>query len=493
MKRLILLVAALYPRSWREEFGEEFSALLDDVKPRWRVFANVLGGAIRMQMTMGKNWLKLVVAMAVVAGIIGGGLGFRTAPQYVSSAVIAVKPVPDPVRPTSPAVLRKRMAEDVAELQARILSRAVLGSVINDPALQLYKGEQRRMPFEDVITRMRRDIRFGSRPSAAGDLAPLEFDISFSYSDPVKAQLAVKALISRFMEENVTSNLERSAMHKSFWRNQVKPAPPAPVGEIAELIDTATLPTKSSRPYLFANLARSVGLGVLLGLLAALIMRWPRASRKLGGFALAGCAVASAVCLLIPSLYTSTATMEILPAAITEDPLAQQPPATPATEFLSETEQQVTNFQSLSKIIQDRSFNLYSDVRGTKPMEEVVGDMRNNLHITPSKTATGMFSVSFTYSDRFKAQQIVTRLINSFEEANFKRERENAPGMSRVLWILDIASLPIDPVAPNRYRIGVFGLCGGLVLGGTLLFMRRSRAPVEPTGSWRPVQELHPS
>ena len=37
MKRLISLVARLYPRSWRAEFGEEFDAVLDDVKPRWRV------------------------------------------------------------------------------------------------------------------------------------------------------------------------------------------------------------------------------------------------------------------------------------------------------------------------------------------------------------------------------------------------------------------------------------------------------------------------
>jgi hypothetical protein len=49
MKRWIARVAALHPRSWRAEYGEEFGALLDDVKPGWRVFANVLGGAIQFR------------------------------------------------------------------------------------------------------------------------------------------------------------------------------------------------------------------------------------------------------------------------------------------------------------------------------------------------------------------------------------------------------------------------------------------------------------
>ena len=59
MKRWIAFVAVLYPRSWRDEFGDEFGALLDDVKPSWRVFRNVLGGAIQMQITEGTNWMKV--------------------------------------------------------------------------------------------------------------------------------------------------------------------------------------------------------------------------------------------------------------------------------------------------------------------------------------------------------------------------------------------------------------------------------------------------
>jgi hypothetical protein len=102
MKRWIARAAALYQRSWREEYGEEFDALLDDVKPRWRVFADVLGEAIRMQMTMGNNWLNLATATAACGAIMATGLSFTVAPQYVSSAVLSVTPQPDPLRPESP-------------------------------------------------------------------------------------------------------------------------------------------------------------------------------------------------------------------------------------------------------------------------------------------------------------------------------------------------------------------------------------------------------
>ena len=36
MKRLIRFLARLYPTRWRERYGEEFDALLEDSLPRWR-------------------------------------------------------------------------------------------------------------------------------------------------------------------------------------------------------------------------------------------------------------------------------------------------------------------------------------------------------------------------------------------------------------------------------------------------------------------------
>src|SRR5579872_2925196 len=116
MKRWISFVAGLYPRSWRAEFGEEFDALLEDFGPGWRVFVNVLGGAIRMQISTGTNWLKLAGAMAVIGAIAGLGISFTRAPQYVSSAVISVTPLVDPVRPMTAEALYERAAQRAGEM-----------------------------------------------------------------------------------------------------------------------------------------------------------------------------------------------------------------------------------------------------------------------------------------------------------------------------------------------------------------------------------------
>jgi len=65
MRRAIQLAANLYPQGWRERYGEEFDALLEDVKPGWKQFTDVLRGALKMQMTNATIYWKLAGALAI--------------------------------------------------------------------------------------------------------------------------------------------------------------------------------------------------------------------------------------------------------------------------------------------------------------------------------------------------------------------------------------------------------------------------------------------
>lgn len=56
MKRVIRFVARIYPRAWRQRYGEEFEALLEDTGADWRVVLDVLTGAMSMR---GRQWLKI--------------------------------------------------------------------------------------------------------------------------------------------------------------------------------------------------------------------------------------------------------------------------------------------------------------------------------------------------------------------------------------------------------------------------------------------------
>jgi len=491
MKRWIARVAAFYPRSWRAEYGEEFGALLDDVKPGWRVFVNVLGGAIKMQMTTGANWLKLAAATAAFGAVVAVGASFTVAPRYVSSAAISVTPQPDPVRPVSPQALRQRTAEHLTEMETEILSRTSLSEIIQRPSIDLYKRERQRMPLYDVIEQMRRNIRIEARSST-----PIVLSISFAYPDEVKAQAAVRALAARFTESNAVSNRTRETVYRTFWQDEAafrhaKPAPPPPVGETIAVLDPASLP-KSVGPNRIAFLAWGLGAGMLLGLLAALALRWPRGVLQLGGFAAAGCVLAGAASLLIPNRYTCTAVMEIAPAVLTEDPLATPPAATPAAEFLRQFEPQVLSVESLSRIIQYPRIDLYPRERARKPMEEVVRNMlARDLRVAVLNGGSGAaFSISFSYSDRVKARDVVQRLLTAFTQERIVRERVKALQMrddkhieilqrkaGENLEVIDPPSLPISPESPNRLLIAAAGLGIGLLLGAIALGLRRPRTP----------------
>jgi hypothetical protein len=429
MKRWIARAAALYPRNWRKEFGEEFDALLEDVEPGWHVFANVLGGAVRMQISSGSNWLKVIAATAVVGAIVAWGVSLTVAPRYESSAVMSVTPQSDPARPPAPeGALRQRAAAHIAEVETEILSRTSLWWIIRDPSLDLYKEERERLPLEEVIGQMRGNIRIQAHPSSAGGRAPIVFSVSFTYPDQAKAQAVVRSLVKRFAEANLVSNRERTTRYQNFWQDMsagslAKAVPPPPVGDTVAVLDPASRPMESERQNRITFLAWGLGAGLLLGMLAVLAMRWPRGVSRLGGFAAVGCVAAWSASFLIPNRYTSTAVMRIAPAEITEDPLATAPAATPAAEFLHHMEPQILSFQRLSTIIQDPRLDLYPPERARKSMEEVVRNMlARDLSIavvSPAFSATGTvsaFSISFSYFDPRKAQQLVQALITLFQD-----------------------------------------------------------------------------
>ena len=66
MKRLIRFIAKMYPESWRERYGEEFQALLDDTHTDGRIALDVLQGALRMRSTMVEPASVALVAMAAL-------------------------------------------------------------------------------------------------------------------------------------------------------------------------------------------------------------------------------------------------------------------------------------------------------------------------------------------------------------------------------------------------------------------------------------------
>ena len=142
---------------------------------------------------------------------------------YVSVASIRVVPpaVPEKLVPTNVSV---QMAERVAAMQQTILSRNTLTNIIQ--TYDLYRRERSRLPMEDIIEKMQRNITVsgltqlgggGTGPSAARAAA---FRIGFAYDNRYVAQKVTRDLMTRFIDENIRERFSQSQQTTQFLRDQ---------------------------------------------------------------------------------------------------------------------------------------------------------------------------------------------------------------------------------------------------------------------------------
>ena len=148
------------------------------------------------------------------------------------------------------------------------------------------------------------------------------------------------------------------------------------------------------------------------------------------GPAFLGVVVSICVAFLLPNEYSSKATMQITPAQVSDN-VVQSTISNSLNDRIQQMEQQILSRTALSAIINDPRLNLYVDERKTKPLEDVIEDMKHAVGIdfvslpgSLGKRATA-FDIRFTYSDRFKAQMTVQALMNKFDEANTNTQKND--------------------------------------------------------------------
>ncbi|MCU1259192.1 MAG: lipopolysaccharide biosynthesis [Bryobacterales bacterium] len=165
---------------------------------------------------MGPLFAGLVISCVVA---------FMLPNTYVSSAVLRISPA-QVSETLIPSTVSQQMNERIAQMQQQILSRTSLSDLIQNPTLNLYRRERDSQPLEDVIERMRsQDIRInivnlpgqGSRPASA-------FSISYAYNNRFKAQLVVQALITKFMESMVNVQRDQGKVTADFLTDEIAKA-----------------------------------------------------------------------------------------------------------------------------------------------------------------------------------------------------------------------------------------------------------------------------
>jgi uncharacterized protein involved in exopolysaccharide biosynthesis len=432
MKTLVRWAARLYPAAWRERYGVEMGALLEDVGPGAGDLWDIVRGAVSMQMTSLSFW-KILAGFAV-AGVLGAGIWSATlTDRYVSSAVLRISLAPQAAAGGTDVERKMAVMRHLQEMEQVTLSRTSLSSIIQKAGI--YANERKTLPLEDIVERMRnRDIRIHPT-NVRGEPA---FAVEVANENPAVAQAALRAIVTSLVEQN----LEVSRRPGSAATN-------------VEVLHPASLPSQPDGPNRVRVMGNGLAAGLVLGLVCGAIWsivrrkeRW--SIKRIGGFAAAGMALGVTVAFLVPDQFISTAVLRTADAGKLQTTIAQ-----------------VLSDDSLSGIV--RQENLFSREVSSGRMNDAVRKMREHIRVQLVHVALGAgegtaaFTISFQYSDRFAAQRVTRDLVTRFMGPQSGTE------------VLDPASDPQLPSSPNRLVIAELGTVAGILLGLAASRFRRPK------------------
>ena len=154
--------------------------------------------------------IALCLLIAVIAGL---GYYLRTPKLYQSTAVLSYEQ--QEINPTrmAPQQGRASLRDTISTLQEVVTSRNNLENVILQ--FSLYEEARRRLPIEDVVASMRRNITV--TPLPRGDI----FSVSFQGSDPQTVMRVTNALAALFIEENLKYREERATEIFRYTQNEL--------------------------------------------------------------------------------------------------------------------------------------------------------------------------------------------------------------------------------------------------------------------------------
>ncbi len=166
-----------------------------------------------------KGWIFGPFLFTLVASVVGV---YLYPDSYVSQAVVKIVPQQVPQNMVQSAI-NQQMSDRINSMAQTILSRSVLTTIIN--SFGLYQRERNRMPIEDVIELMKKDIQIQpvASPTGTTDRIPA-FAVTFSYENRLTAQRVVQDLVSRFIDENIRNRSNATFQTTQFMKDEMDDA-----------------------------------------------------------------------------------------------------------------------------------------------------------------------------------------------------------------------------------------------------------------------------
>jgi len=168
------------------------------------------------------NWIVGPLFAGLVISVV---VAFLWPDTYVSEAIIRFTPPKVPEKYVSTNV-NTQADQRINAMAQTILSRTNLEDTIN--ALGLYPSKRNRVPIEDIIEDMRKDIKIVEvtplRTQESAFIRSTAFRIQFAYQDRFLAQKVVQKIVRDFLDQNITDRDAQSKMTTEFLADATEAA-----------------------------------------------------------------------------------------------------------------------------------------------------------------------------------------------------------------------------------------------------------------------------
>ncbi|MCX6635542.1 MAG: hypothetical protein NT090_10750 [Acidobacteria bacterium] len=448
---------------------------------------------------LGPFFLGLVVSVVVA---------FLWPDTYISSAVIRVVPAQVPER-FVPSNVNAELGQLINSMTQQILSRAALTNLIQ--TYNLYPDDRKRKPMEDVIEAMRRDVRVGGVRSLTRQVGREQstisaFEVGFSYSDRILAQRLTADLVTRYIDENIRARASQSVLTTQFLRDQWETA--------KREYETAEQRLSDFRSRNAGRLPEQMSMG---------LQKLNALETRLAGVNSSVSRAGNDKLLLESQIQTLKSQF-----AFVATPSEETTAAAGRSERLVRLEQQILNAETIMNALRERYTETHPDVQRAKSELASLQASKTALtaeeltkpeskpqtvrRISPSsvveaKNIESMIARTLSMvqikeleiqelaKDRLDTEREIagvrqqlqasptsdTEYATLMQERNAARDRYDGLTVKKVqselatdlenrrqgemLELLDPASLPQNPAAPNRWIIVAVGTCIGLAVG----------------------------
>ena len=455
-----------------------------------------------------RGWIFGPFLFTLVASVVGV---YLWPDSYVSQAVVKIVPQQVPATMVQSAI-NQQMSDRINSMAGTILSRTTLTTIIN--SFNLYPRERSRMPIEDVIEEMKKQVQIVpvASPTQGTDRIPA-FAVQFSYENRYQSQRVVQDLVSRFIDENIRNRSNATFQTTQFmhdeldnakkdldgFENKVASFRMANNGRLPEQVEGSVQQLgvlQSQVMNLDSQISRAnqdklqleSNIRIYKDQLAALSrgqdvnavvqqqqksLRLAEAEREVELHERDLAALrqrykdtfpdVQAALVRVEAARKKRADLEKDEVARKEETAKKEPvvaKATPPAEMTREARDLDANIRRLQSAMEARDLDIQNSQREMKRVAELVKSYQARIETVP----LGEKQYSDMLRDRDMAKSRVIDLTGKLEHAEMAQEMEGRK-QGETLELLDPASLPSTPAAPKRPVVIGMGAALGLLLG----------------------------